>query len=142
MHRYRIAVSMGLMFLCALTVACSNDNRFKAVYPARGQVLYDGKPPVGAVVSFHLVGEDHPWTKPSALVGEDGWFTVTTYRENDGVPEGQYQVTVIWLPPGWAGSLEAGNKLPAKYADKTKSGLTVEVKRGEGVLPVFNLTKS
>jgi hypothetical protein len=57
------------------------------------------------------------------------------------MPKGKYDVTVIWLPPGYSGPTEKVNKLPMRYADKTTSGISIEVKEGANVLPRIDLTK-
>jgi hypothetical protein len=66
---------------------------------------------------------------------------VSTYRAEDGAPAGQYDVTIVWLPKGYNGPLEKSNKLPGRYSQPATSGLKVEVKASDNVLPTFNLTK-
>ena len=49
------------------------------------------------MVVFHPVGGDEKdLTRPSGLVAEDGTFQLTTYDPNDGDPEGEYMVTLLW----------------------------------------------
>jgi hypothetical protein len=137
----RAIVVLMLLMASALTTSCG-DQRFKKTYPVKGQVLFQGKAAKGAAVTLRpLSTEDHPWTKPSAEVDENGEFTVTTYKAGDGAPAGEYAVTIVWLPPGYAGPLEKGNKLPARYADPATSGLKIEVKAADNVLEPFLLTK-
>lgn len=127
--------------LCAFAIACG-DQRFKKTYPVKGQVLYQGKAAAGAMVTFRAIEtKEHPWTKPSAEVDENGDFTVNTYKSGDGAPAGKYEVAVIWIPKGFNGPIEKGNKLPARYADPATSGLVVEIKPADNVLPTFQLTK-
>lgn len=133
--------SIGLFVLCLVPLGCA-DPRFKPVHPVRGEVTFEGKPAAGAAVTLHPLNvPEHPWTKPSAEVNEAGEFVVSTYKAEDGAPAGTYAVTIVWLPKGFAGPLEKGNKLPARYADKETSGLTVEILPQENVLPAFTLTK-
>jgi hypothetical protein len=142
MNSCRLPATISMLLLCTLTMSCGGDKRFKPTYPVRGQVFFEGKPAAGAAIRFQAVGvEEHPWTKPSAEVDDNGDFTVTTYRKDDGMPAGKYEVAIIWLPKGYVGPIEKGNKLPARYADPATSGLTVEVQNSENVLPSFHLTK-
>jgi hypothetical protein len=123
-------------------LGCGGDPRLKPTYPVRGQVMFQGKPAAGAALFFRAVGvEDHPWTRPTAVVDEQGNFIVSTYRENDGMPAGKYEVVITWLPKGYDGPPEKANKLPMRYADPSTSGLTAEVPKAETVLPPFNLVK-
>ena len=138
----RPTAAVGMFFLSTLMLSCSGDKRFKPTYPARGQVFFEGKPAAGAIIRFQSIAtEDHPWTKPSGDVDDSGDFVVSTYRSNDGLPAGEYKVAIVWLPKGYIGPVEKGNKLPARYADPATSGLTVEVKESDNVFPSFQLTK-
>lgn len=129
-------------FILALVPLSCGDPRFKPVYPVKGQVTFDGKPAAGAAVTLHPQNvPEHPWTKPSGEVNENGEFTISTYKSGDGAPAGSYAVTIVWIPPNFAGPTEKGNKLPARYANKDTSGLTVEILTHDNELPAFNLTK-
>jgi hypothetical protein len=140
---FRLSFVATLAFLTVLSLSCDNgDKRFKPVYPVRGQVFFEGKPAAGASIAFHATEvEEHPWTKPAAQVDEQGNFVVSTYRSDDGMPKGKYDVTIIWLPKGYVGPAEKANKLPTRYADKATSGISIEVKEGDNVLPRIDLTK-
>jgi hypothetical protein len=115
----------ALALMCGFVLSCGSDPRFKPVSPVRGQVFFEGKPAAGATIAFHATEvEEHPWTKSSAQVDEQGTF-VSTSRTDDGVPKGKYDVTIIWLPKGYSGPAEKFNKLPMRYADKTTSGISI-----------------
>jgi hypothetical protein len=86
---------------------CGDDLGYQfPVHPASGQVSWKGGPVKGAMVRFHPVdpqalqppkGEEGP---PVALATEteaDGSFTMSTYFADDGVPAGEYVVTVTPL---------------------------------------------
>jgi len=141
-HLLRSNLSViAMLVICLLTSACG-DPRFKKTYAVKGQVLFEGQPAAGAAVSLRPVTtDDHPWTKPSGEVDDKGNFTITSYRKGDGAPAGKYKVAIVWLPPGFAGPLEAGNKLPARYADPETSGIMIEVLAKDTTLPPFQLTK-
>jgi hypothetical protein len=138
--RRSFGMLLVLLLICLATSACG-DSRFKKTYAVKGQVFFEGQPAVGAAVTLRVVGAaDDVWAKPSGEVDEQGEFKVNTYRSGDGAPVGKYEVTVVWLPKGYNGPLEGGNKLPARYADPATSGLAIEVKATGNVLPTFNLT--
>jgi hypothetical protein len=40
--------------------------------------------------------DDSRVPKPVGRVAEDGEFRLTTYREEDGAPSGEYAVTILW----------------------------------------------
>src|SRR5262249_54027885 len=102
-HRGRLLVLLSLGAL--LLPACSKSSR-QPVHPVRGQILVEGKPAAQAIVTFHPVGGDTGTLRPSAQTDADGYFSLTTYENGDGAPEGKYSVTVTWFrssgekPPG------------------------------------------
>jgi len=81
------------------TLASGCGLRPKRVYAAHGKVVdARQKPAAGATVILHPLGAADPAVpKPTGTVNEAGEFVLTTYKEGDGAPEGEYAVTVIWL---------------------------------------------
>jgi hypothetical protein len=138
--RRRLGPLLGAALLCVFSGACG-DGRFRKTYPVKGQVLYEGKPAAGAKVFFHPQEyPDDPWLKPRGTVDDEGFFTLSSYRVDDGVPAGSYAVTVVWLPKGHRGPIGNANMLPERYSKKNTSGLTAEVKAGrENNLAPFQL---
>jgi hypothetical protein len=121
-----------------LLSGCGQGGR-KPVYPARGQV-FDGnnKPAAGALVIFHPVGDDDP-NKPRGYVDDKGNFTLTTYEEGDGAPEGEYVVTVEWRPKKKTPyDPEPPDKLQGRYANRKTSRLraTVEKRQQNEIKPL------
>jgi hypothetical protein len=120
----------------ALLPSCS-DGR-KAVYPTQGQVLdAKNKPAVGALVILHPKDGEADPNKPRGYVEEDGSFHLTTYREHDGAPEGEYIVTVEWRTPRKTPfDPEGDDRLQGRYSNPKTSKLSVKVEKGaENVLP-------
>lgn len=130
-----LPVLASLLALSALS--CSGDGR-TPVYPVKGQVHYKGKPAASAMVVFHKVGEDDKRAiKPFATAGPDGAFQLSYYNANDGAPEGEYVVTIVWPtpPPANSPDLEAGpDRLKGRYADPAKSKWRMRVEKKENVL--------
>jgi hypothetical protein len=121
---------------------CAGRGKGKPAFPVRGQVFYQGQPTPHAFLVFHPVGEEGPdAVRPVGYAAPDGTFTLTSYKENDGAPAGEYAVTVEWrgLP---AREGEPGpNLLPDRYNRATTSGLRVRIVEGDNPLPPFQLTR-
>jgi hypothetical protein len=118
------------------------------VHPVSGTVKHQGKPLGGAIVRFHpkdpaLVtvpeGREGPPVMLTTTTNPDGTFTMSTYLADDGIPAGDYNVTVVIGPEGES-SVENGDgplrtptrSVPGKrYRDPATSPLTARVKPGE-----------
>ena len=142
----------SLLLIAPLLSGCG-DGRPKLVQ-ASGQVLLNGQPLAGALVSFQPVEvnaeafERPSWTTTDA----QGRFTPMTYAAGDGIPVGKYKVAVQKREPvgelpadfNWETADDASVKFqwttPRKYSSPDTSGLEVEV-TGSGMQPdVLNLT--
>ena len=82
----------------ALPTGCAKKK--VPVHAVSGQVIWNDKPVVGALVIFHpqngmKVPDDIPMY-PNARTDKDGSFQLTTYQTNDGAPAGTYKVVIIW----------------------------------------------
>jgi hypothetical protein len=64
----------------------------KTIQPAGGKVLVDGVPVKDGAVTFYPVQPGRP---ASASVMEDGTFTLSFDSPNDGLPPGDYKVTIV-----------------------------------------------
>lgn len=118
------ALCLGLALISGFIVPCFGCGSSKPVDPNRasisGTVTYDGKPLPAGSITFAAVDGNIA----STISVEDGGHYAT-----DRAPLGPNQVTVD------TASIKYGNPanfvaIPAKYADPTKSGFTVEVKPG------------
>jgi hypothetical protein len=129
--------ALGLL-LVAL-VGCGNGK--PPTLPVTGKVIFaKNKPAVGALVVFHpkeAAREKQIGGKPFGKVDESGNFTLTTYAENDGAPEGEYAVTIDWRAAA-SGKLSLSGEgasgkplLKAIYSDPTKPTLSATVRKGE-----------
>jgi hypothetical protein len=118
------------------------------VFPVKGEVFYEGKPAVGAVVFFHplnagIADSQNPASdpRPTGRVQENGSFELTTYKTNDGAPTGSYRVGVVWTKAKGGGD-DVENLLPLDYMDPEKAGLPViDVRSEPNVLPAFHLAR-
>jgi hypothetical protein len=137
---------LALLLLTLLLTSCGKS-RFKPLYPVKGRVLVNGEPTADVTVQFQ--SQDDPGDQlvsPSGTTDQDGWFTMSTYNANDGVPAGSYSVTMIWLMKDKRGRPKFGpltkvNKLPMSYSKPETSGFKVQINKGENTLPPFELQK-
>ena len=132
--------------LALTAVSCAPSEALKPVFPARGQVLFDGKPAAGALVVFHPIEDPAPNVlDPRAVVEDDGTFTLSTHYALDGAPPGKYQVTVH--RPGAGGDApgqprsSGSGRLPTRYANRQTSGIAAEIRSGANTIPAFRLTR-
>jgi hypothetical protein len=155
---FRRAVPSRLVVACIISLAvvsCSGDDTARPkvpVHPARGQVLYKGKPLADALVVLRPVtpvggGAEPP--QPTGRTDLEGKFLLHTYAGDDGAPIGSYIVGVS-SAPAYPETREMMKKVePApkaapvsigtQYADPAKSGLKAEIKAGQNEIPTFNL---
>jgi hypothetical protein len=103
----------------------------KPTYPVEGRAFFEGSPIPGAQVLLHAANEKGVPPKGSRAVGivaADGTFKLTTYAAHDGVPEGEYVITVLWKQPAYDVQGKSGpNLLPARYSKAETSGLRVTI---------------
>lgn len=117
------------------------DYHRKPTQPARGRVLFDGKPVPGAYVVFQAQSKEPRPARADAFAAADGTFVLSTYQAHDGAPAGEYAVTVVWRKPFFEDDGKPGpNLLPAAYANAKTTPLKVVLKAGANDLEL-NLTK-
>ena len=115
-----------------------------ATHQAKGSVTYQGQPVAGAFVALHPKNQSQPGAPtPTATVQTDGTFALTTYDAGDGVPEGDYVVTLQWRKTVKSGSdyVLGPNLLPAKYARPETSDLVVRIAAGQTEIPTIALKR-
>ncbi|MCU0706159.1 MAG: hypothetical protein MUF18_19520 [Fimbriiglobus sp.] len=136
----RYARVTAAVFLIALA-GCEPSK--PAAVPAGGKVLFGKKkePAAGALVVFHPTDpafEKKIGGKPVGTVGEDGTFTLTTFEQGDGAPEGEYGVTVQWQKKAKEAKFSLGGEgggggqsmLNPKYGNPSQPFTKVTVKKG------------
>jgi hypothetical protein len=118
------------------------------VVPVSGQLFVQSQPAGGAMVVLHPLGElaSEDWTLgyPRATVAADGSFRMTTYRADDGAPEGQYRVLVNWFRPLEDSETgdpedETEDLLQERYSDPNRSPLEATVAGPSTELARFDL---
>jgi hypothetical protein len=101
--------------------------------PLMGHVFLDGTPVPGAMVQFHPAGEGaRRGARADGVVQADGSFRLSTVKANDGVPAGEYVVTLTLRRPLFTPEGKPGpNTLPEKYARESTSPLRARVVEGK-----------
>jgi 3',5'-cyclic AMP phosphodiesterase CpdA len=108
-----------------------------------GKVTFEGKPAANATVRFYRVdpaAPNQPRYVADGLTEEDGSYLVSTYKAFDGIPAGDYKVTIVQTGGYSGGGRKEANSLPARYADPKTTPLRVEVKAAANTID-FDLTK-
>jgi hypothetical protein len=141
-HRTAARMILPLVLVAGL-VSCSSGERVR-LHPVGGKVLYKDKALAKAMVVFHPLG-DYPddLPKPLAYTDAEGQFKMTTRRPGDGVPTGEYALTVEWRERTRTGAEKIGgrNLLPPRYSKPESSGLRCRVQEGPNELAPLLLTE-
>jgi len=137
---YKLAMSILWLFLIGLAgCGSSTDANQLPVFPVKGQLAIRGKPATGAFVVLHpMAALDSKVIPPRGQVRDDGTFSLTTYKSDDGAPVGEYKVTVEYreLVKQTNGDISRGpNLVPKQYGNPKTSPLTVRIAEGENALP-------
>ena len=123
--------SLILLAVGLSTLGC--DGRPSRV-PVSGQVTIDGKPLEFGTIAFYPSAGGRPG---GATLAEDGSYSITMYETNDGLPPGEYSVTVA--AANWISDDACKWHSPKRYQDPKQSGLTAEIKSEDAALN-FDLT--
>jgi hypothetical protein len=113
--------------------------------PYEGEVKINGKPISGAMVVFHAKTTGDQMVSPSGTTDGTGKFRLTSNKEFDGAPAGEYAVTITWFKPVTAGNkVREGdgvvrNFLPAYLANPQTSGLVASVQKDLSQAKSFDL---
>lgn len=103
--------------------------------PVTGSATYQGKPLENYRVFFYVSG-DRAQEPATARIGADGLFSLSVREPDDGAVVGTNEIWFAYDPelPEEIPGMETGRapppptvKLPEKYLDREKSGLTVDV---------------
>lgn len=149
MFRSGTCALLGLLLLISLTGCSRKPEGQLDVYQVTGRVTIAGKPAQGVVVVLYPQAGSAAETKklnPSGHTDENGEYVLTTYTQDDGVPEGTYRVALRWmetpapsakgLPPGF---LPPVDKLKGRYADPAKTKWEIVVSSQTNELPVIEV---
>jgi hypothetical protein len=149
------AAKWSVVILLAMVAGgCGGGSSKQPTVQVTGVVSLDGSPVEGATVIFGAAsGQERGAT---GITDGSGRFKLTTYDKDDGAIAGKYTVEISktettggMTPDEEHEAINAGkevtpavtvNKLPEKYSDGTKSGLTADVSAGGANDFKFELT--
>lgn len=140
-----VLVTLSATSLLLMLAPWAKGNHEIETVPVSGQVFFEGQHAFGAFVTLHPIG-GKPSLKefrPSGYVQPSGQVKFSTVKSQDGVPAGEYLVTVQWnkLVKNGEDASPGPNILPQRYLLPTTSGLKVKVELGQTELPPLKLTR-
>ena len=137
----------ALGFLVSATLpwaGCGSGGSAIPQFKVHGKVLSHGEPAVGAIVVLHPVnktGAASPYP-PRGVVEKVGAFVVGSRTTNDGAPEGDYAVTIIWpedQDPKKQFDNTPPDRLKNRYNDATHAKWNIHVAAGTNTLEAFTV---
>lgn len=107
---------------CGLSGGCApaGSGKMPDLIPVTGKVLYKGQPLTQGSIKFDP--EDGYGREANGKIKPDGTFTVTTFKEGDGVVAGHHRVAVTGT-----GIKSPRDMFAKKYGGVASSGLTADV---------------
>ena len=139
---------LGFLFFSGFVLlfsGCQGNDSSLPVLPYEGEVKINGKPISGATVIFHAKKTGEQFVLPSGTTDGSGKFRLTSNKEFDGAPEGDYAVTITWVKPvlnavkSLDGDETVRNFLPAYLANPQTSGLVASVQKDLSISKSFDL---
>ena len=139
--------SLGFLFSFGFTLLLSGcqGTESSSALPYEGEVKINGKPISGAMVVFHAKKTGDQVVSPSGTTDATGKFRLTSNKEFDGAPAGDYAVTITWFKPittaakAREGDESVRNFLPAYLANPETSGLVASVQKDLSQTKSFDL---
>jgi len=110
------------------------------VHPVEGKLLVVDRPATNARLVFYPAGGSPGSVCPVGVTGPDGRFRLTTYTTDDGAPEGEYVVTVLWPNETFpaddcdVANMATHDRLGGLYLDPAKSELRATVRPGHNTI--------
>jgi hypothetical protein len=137
----RLVSRAAVLALVLAACGCSGEKKSRPAVPVEGQLIYKGGkkgpvPAAGALVVFNPVTQDDAKRPiyPKGTVQADGSFKLSTYADDDGAPEGEYGVTVVWKESQQKFGEDRGagvDRLGGRYADPSNPRLKATVRAGQ-----------
>lgn len=137
-----LTLAVSAAVLPVLSGCSGGKAAWEKTNPASGVITYKGKPIVDAELSFFPEDKTFPDTvRPKAKSTEGGKFTVWTYAQGDGAPEGSYKVTVVHNEVAVSKDtiVAKPNDLPVKYSKLDSTDIVVKIASGQNEIPSIDL---
>jgi len=144
-----LAAACGLALVCVQ--GCGQDDGLGRRYPVHSRVMYHSQPLESGQITFHPIATAGTPRDATGTI-QDGYYTLSTFGDNDGALPGNYRVTIAAysaVPSKPQPSVKAGaatpfdvmskaamikaarqakNLIPTRYMSPRLSPLTREVK--------------
>jgi len=144
----RLILAPAAIAVALAATGCGDDLGYRfPVHPASGRVSWKGGPVKGALVRFHPVdpralqppkGQEGPPVSLTTETGDDGTFVMSTYFADDGVPAGDYVVTVTPLREAAGAAPEADPAVAPEDAGPHPDDLSPAQRRKPAAKPTFS----
>jgi len=112
------------------------------MYPANGQVTFKGRPISDAELTFFPEDKSYPDSvRPKAKTTADGTFVAWTNAQGDGVPAGNYKVTIVHNEVSVSKDtiVAKPNDLPIEYSKRDTTDIQVQIASGKNAIPAIAL---
>lgn len=132
-----------LLMLVVISGCGKSKPAWERVHAASGTLKFAGQPIEGAMLVFYPKDSSVPESvRPIGRTDASGNFDIGTYNVDDGIPEGDFDVTVTWNPlvDVGAGPSPGPNRLPVRYSNRATSQLVVHIDADEPDLKPIELT--
>ncbi len=137
MKRFTSRTFCVALLTLVMTTGCGHkeltDPNELPTFPVTGKVQVDGKPvAMIRVVAHDTADPPRTFNEPKGFTKDDGTFTLTTFREGDGVPVGEYKLTFQYGAYAMIRGREyKGDQFKGKYMKKDDSKFTLTVTEGQ-----------
>jgi hypothetical protein len=131
-RRFAFGTCLVVLACCACGSKGPKGMERDPVFKVTGVILVDGKPEAQISVACvrpkgaQPTGTSAP-INPSGTTDPEGNFSIGTYESNDGVPNGEYDLTFAWGQIGLISGRYEGDRFKGKYKDPAKSEHKVTV---------------
>lgn len=141
----RWTIVFGLAVMLLMLAPWSSRGHGVETVAVKTRILFENQLAIGAFVMLHPIGES-PLPRdvyPAGYVQPNGEVKFGTFGAHDGVPPGDYLVTVRWnkLIKNGEETSPGPNVLPQRYLLPMTSGLRMKVEIGMTETPPLNLTR-
>lgn len=130
-----------VFFVFLLLAGCGAPKR-TPTFPVKGKVLVNGKPAADLFVYFHPSSKkDDQSFIPYAQTNEEGDFQLSTFKNGDGIPAGDYLVTFEWREKSgtFKNQFQGPDKLKERFNKPESSTFKVTITNESTILETFDL---
>ncbi len=139
--------------LCALALlasaalpwtGCGSRGTAVPQFKTHGKVSSHGEPAAGAIVVLHPANKTGAVSPcpPRGVAEKDGTFVIGSRMKDDGAPQGEYAVTIVWpaeQDPKKQFDNTPPDRLKNRYNDTKNPKWRIRVSAGENTLEPFEL---